>query len=106
MNLTASKLKVTLVLKAPELLEVPAVDGKARTVLRVKLPDRVVSADVATKSLRRAQTTIKAEGVDNVACILQGVLVANDVITDADLVVKEAVDYLKDGLPDGIEKDI
>lgn len=85
MTVTAQKLKCTLVIRGDELLNVPAPDGVPRVVLRVKLPDRVVSADIATKSLRRAQTAVRESGAENVACILQGVLVANDVIVDAGL---------------------
>src|SRR5215471_4960842 len=47
-------------------------DGTARIVLKIKLPDRTLSADIATKSLRRAQTTIRDLGNENVACLLQG----------------------------------
>jgi len=82
--LTANKLKCTLVLRADELLTIPAPDGTARIVLKIKLPDRTLSADIATKSLRRAQATIKELGADGVACILQGNLVG-DAIADAGL---------------------
>jgi hypothetical protein len=83
--LTATKLKCTLVLKADQLLTVPVPDGKPRVALRIKLPDRVLSADIVAKSLRRAQTAIRESGLDGVACILQATLMANDVITDAGL---------------------
>ena len=94
--LTAMKLKVTLVLRGDELLTVPAVEGQARTILKVRVPDRVVSADIATKSLRKAQGALKESGADNIALILQGTLTAGDVITDAGLtaqpkIKKEAV---------------
>jgi hypothetical protein len=85
MLLQANKLKVTMVLRAEDLLNVPAPDGKPRVALRIKLPDRVVSTDIAAKSLRRAQTAIRELGADGVAVILQGTLVANDVIADAGL---------------------
>jgi hypothetical protein len=82
--LTAAKLKCTLVLKADELLTIPAPDGKPRVALRIKLPDRVLSADIAAKYLRRAQAAIKDLGAENVAVILQGNLVG-DAIADAGL---------------------
>ena len=69
--LTASKLKITVVLQPAELLPISAVNGQQRTTLHIKLPDRTLSADVATKSLRRAQTQIKELGAENVACILE-----------------------------------
>jgi hypothetical protein len=86
--LTATKLKVTMVLKADELLAVPAPEGKPRVVLRVQLPDRTVSADIATKSLRKAQAAVREQGAENVALVLQGVLTGNDVIVDAGLVAQ------------------
>jgi hypothetical protein len=89
--LTATKLKVTLVLRGDELLTVPAVEGQARTILKVRVPDRVVSADIATKSLRKAQGALKESGADNVALILQGNLTAGDVVTDAGLVAQVKV---------------
>jgi hypothetical protein len=89
--ITATKLKITTVLKGEELLAVPAPDGKPRVVLRVKLPDRTISADIAAKSLRRAQATIRELGAENVACLLQGNLVANDVVTDAGLTAQPKV---------------
>jgi hypothetical protein len=70
-TLTAKKLKVTLV---AELLTVPAVDGVPRVILGVQLPDRTATADVAAKSVRKAQATIRASGADGVAVILQGAL--------------------------------
>jgi predicted O-methyltransferase YrrM len=54
-------------------------------ILRVQLPDRVVTADVAAKSLRKAQAAIREAGVDGVAVILQGALAAGDEITEAGL---------------------
>jgi hypothetical protein len=83
--LTSNKLKCTLVLKGEELLTIPAPEGQPRVTLRVKLPDRTISADIATKSLRRAQTAIRELGADGVAVNLQGVLQANDVLADAGL---------------------
>jgi hypothetical protein len=83
--LSATKLKVTLILKPAELLAVPAPEGQARVLLQIKLPDRTVKADIATKSLRRAQTTIRETGADNVVVILQGALVAGEIVTEAGL---------------------
>ena len=82
--LTAAKLKVTTVLKPNELLGVAAPEGTPRVTLYVKLPDRTVSADIAAKSLRRAQAAIREAGGDNVAVILQGALVG-DAIMEAGL---------------------
>jgi hypothetical protein len=85
---SAFKLKVTTMLKPDELLGVPAPDGTPRVTLRVQLPDRIITADVAAKSVRKAQTAIKESGADNIALILQGVLLAGDVIGEAGLVAQ------------------
>jgi hypothetical protein len=69
-TVTAGKLKVTCVIQGDELLAVPVPDGKPRVMLRVKLPDRVLSADVAAKSVRKAQASIRELGADNVALVL------------------------------------
>jgi hypothetical protein len=82
---TAGKLKVTTLLKAEELLAIPAPDGQPRVNLRVKLADRTLSADIAAKSVRKAQTAIRTNGVDNVVVVLQGVLLAGDVLGEAGL---------------------
>jgi len=83
--LTAKKLKVTVVLDPAQVLAVPAGDGVPRAVLRIALPDRQVTADIATKSLRRAQAAIREAGADGLAVILQGALAAGDKIVDAGL---------------------
>jgi hypothetical protein len=83
---TATKLKVTLVLKSDELLSLPVPDGKPRVILQIQVADgRTISADVAAKSVRKAQTAIRESGSDGVALILQGNLAVNDMITDAGL---------------------
>jgi len=88
---TANKLKVTMTLKAEELLGVLAPEGQ-RVVLKITTADgRVVSADIATKSLRKAQAAIREAGPDGVACILQGSLAAGDVLAEAGLVAQPRV---------------
>lgn len=84
-TLTANRLKVTLVLDADELLAVHAPDGQPRVRLRIRLPDRKLSADIAAKSLRKAQAAIREAGADAIALILQGCLVEGDVIAEAGL---------------------
>jgi hypothetical protein len=46
-------------LDAAGLLTIPASEDKSRINLRIRLPDRTVTAEVAAKSLRRAQTPIR-----------------------------------------------
>jgi hypothetical protein len=83
--LAASRLKVTVVLTAAEVLTIPAPEGKPRTALRIALPTRTLVADIAAKSLRKTQTVIRENGADNVAVILQGHLITGDVVAEAGL---------------------
>jgi hypothetical protein len=53
--------------------------------LRIRLPERTITAEVAAKSLRKAQTAIRDTRADNIALVLQGHLVAGDVIAEAGL---------------------
>lgn len=84
-TVTAKRLKVALTLNADELASVPVEDGRPRVKLRIQLPDRKVVADIATKSLKKAQLTIRKAGADNVALVLQGCLLADDTIAEAGL---------------------
>jgi hypothetical protein len=84
-TLTAARLKVTLTLNAAELLAITASKGKPRITLRIRLPDRTITAEIAAKSLRKAQTAIREAGADNIALVLQGHLVAGDRVAEAGL---------------------
>ena len=84
-TLTASRLKVITTLNAAELAAIPAPEGKPRITLRIRLPDRTITADVAAKSLRKAQTAIREQGAANIALVLQGQLAAGDGIAEAGL---------------------
>ena len=86
--LTGRALKCTVALSPAETLAQPVPEGRPRIVLRIRVPDRTVTADIATKSLRRAQATIREAGSDNCVCILQGKLVAGDAVLEAGLSVQ------------------
>lgn len=90
-TVTARSLKVTVVLDAATLLAVPVRDGQPRTVLNVRLPDRTVSADLNTKSVRKAIAAVTEFGPAGCAAIIQGRLLAGDLITEAGLVVQPKV---------------
>ena len=77
--------RVTTTLNANELLAVPAPEGKPRITLRIRLPDHTVIADIAAKSLRKAQAAIRDAGADNIVLVLQGRLIAGAVIAEAGL---------------------
>ena len=84
-TLTAARPKVTTTLNSNELLAVPAPEGKPRITLRIRLPDHTVIADIAAKSLRKAQAAIRDAGADNIVLVLQGRLIAGAVIAEAGL---------------------
>jgi hypothetical protein len=52
-TLTATRLKASLVLNTAELNAVPTPEGKPRITLRIRLPGRTPTADIATKSRAR-----------------------------------------------------
>jgi hypothetical protein len=83
-TLTIARLKVSTALNAAELLAVPVPVGKPRVTLRINLPGRFVTAEIAAKSLRKAQRAIRETGADNIALVLQGRL-SGDTIAEAGL---------------------
>ena len=56
--LNARALKCTVVLDPAEVAQIVAPDGKPRTLIAIRLPDRRVSADLNAKSVRKAVATI------------------------------------------------
>ena len=84
-TLTATRLKIATTLDATELLAINAPNDKPRITLRIRLPDRTLTAEIAAKSLRKAQTTLRQSGADNIVLLLQGRLIAGDVIAEAGL---------------------
>ena len=85
--LNARAIKCTVVLDPAEVAQIVAIDGKPRTVIAIRLPDRRVSADLNAKSVRKAVATISEHGPDGVAVIIQGKLVG-DLITEAGIVAQ------------------
>ncbi len=86
-NLEARSLKATIVLDAAAVagLEVP--NGAPRIKLRIAVGGRSVSADLSSKGLRRAVTTIRQAGADAVAVVLQGKL-EGDNLVDAGIIAQ------------------
>jgi hypothetical protein len=74
----AARLKVTIVLNAAELLAVRVPEGRPRMNLRIKLPDRMLVAEVAATSAHRNQKAIRDAGPDRVVALRQGNLVGGD----------------------------
>jgi hypothetical protein len=85
----AKSLKATLVLAPNEVLSLFAPDGNPRCVVRINVAGgRAITADLNAKSVRKAIATIRDAGPDNVACILQGKLAADNTLAEAGLTVQ------------------
>jgi hypothetical protein len=85
--LNARALKCTVILDPTEVAQIVTPDGKPRTVIALRLPDRRVTADLNAKSVRRAIAAIGEHGPDGIAVIIQGKLVG-DAITEAGIVAQ------------------
>jgi hypothetical protein len=81
--LRAARLRLTLTLNAAELSAIEK--EKPRITLRIRLPVRTLTAEIAAKSLRKAQAAIRSAGADNFALALQGPLPVGDTIAEAGL---------------------
>ena len=87
-TLTAKSIKATLVLNPAEILTIPLPEGKPRCPIRIVVAGPTVTADLNAKSVRRAIANIREAGPDNVSCILQGRLDANNALLDAGLAIQ------------------
>jgi hypothetical protein len=91
-HLTARVLKVTVVLDPAEVAKLTVPDQPRMTLsiqgggeIRVG-GERVVTADLASKSVRKAQAAIREHGAEAMVVVLQGKLIAGDQLTEAGLV--------------------
>ncbi|SRR6266446_6187975 len=82
---TARKLKITTVIDAVPFAALRAIpdNAPARVDITIAVAGRTVTADIATKSVRKAVKTLTENGADNVVLILQGALGPNDRIEEA-----------------------
>jgi hypothetical protein len=78
--LNARALKVTVPLDAAEIMGLPAPDGQARSQLAITCGGKIYTADIATKSLRKAKATITANGAEHVFVLVQGKLRNNEIV--------------------------
>jgi len=90
---TAKKLKVTLMLDAAPFVALGAVPDNApsRTDITITVGGRIVAADLATKSVRKAVKTLIEHGPDNVVLILQGVLASDNRVEEAGITAQVKV---------------
>ena len=84
---TARKLKVTTVLDAAPFAALRQLPDNAaqRTEITVEVGAQRLSANIATKSLRRAVAAIAEHGPDGIVLLLQGTLTAADRLEEAGL---------------------
>ena len=81
---TARKLKVTMLLDPAPFASVAVADGApSRTDLAIAVGGRKVTANIATKGLRKALATVAEHGADGCVLLLQGVLSGGDVVDEA-----------------------
>jgi hypothetical protein len=91
-TVTARSLKAVVVLDPASVQTIEAPEGgRARTPLTVRLPDRTITTDLASKSIRKAQAIIDEHGAEGTAVILQGKLLAGDVLAECGIVAQPRV---------------
>jgi hypothetical protein len=87
-TVTGRALKATIVLNSAEIAALRVPDGQPRTTLWIKVAGRDVSAEIATKSLRKAIATIREAGVDGCVAMIQGKLGPGNVVLECGLVAQ------------------
>ena len=70
-----------------EVRTLPDPGGQARCQLAITCEGKVYTADIATKALRKAKSTIAANGAEHVFAMVQGKLKGNE-ITECGLVAQ------------------
>ncbi len=88
-QLTTRAFKVTCTLNPKEVAALPD-PATARVLLRITDGNRVVTADINSKSVRKAKAAIAEHAPDAAAIIVQGKLVG-EAITEAGLVAQVKV---------------
>jgi len=72
--LTARSIQLKITLAPEEVFRLGAPEGQPRIKLNVVYDGGTLSTEVATKSVRKAQSTIRAAGVESTFVMLQGKL--------------------------------
>jgi hypothetical protein len=79
LTLTARALKITIPLDAAEIARLRAPD-ETRVLLAINCEGKTYTADITTKSLRKAKGVISANRAENVFAMVQGKLRGNEII--------------------------
>ena len=87
-SVTAKSLKVTIVLDTGALLNMAPPVGRPRIVVKIRIDGRCYTADLATKSLRKAIASVTVWGTDQCVAIIQGKLGSENRILEAGLAVQ------------------
>jgi len=90
MTLAGKAVKVVIPLDAAALARLRPPEGLPRIVLAVRVDTRVLTVDVAAKSLRKAIAVARHTGAENAVAFIQGKLVA-DTVTEAGIVAQPKV---------------
>jgi hypothetical protein len=87
---TVRKLRITVVMDAAPFVQVgvPPDTAPSRTTVVVSVAGRTVTAEISTKSIRRAVKALQEHGPNNITLTLQGALAANNHLDEAGLVAK------------------
>lgn len=90
---TARKLKITAVLESAPFVKmgVPPDTAPSRTAITVAVGGRTVTADIATKAVRKAVKALQEHGAENVTLLLQGELNAKNEVESAGLAAQVKV---------------
>jgi hypothetical protein len=86
-TLTGRSIKVVIPLDPVEIATLAAAETQ-RTTLRIRVFDRAMTADIASKSVRKVHAMIRDVGTEGVAVIVQGKLGPNDEILEAGLMAQ------------------
>jgi hypothetical protein len=80
LTLSARALKITVPLDVMEVRVLPDPGNQARCQLSIACEGTRYTADIATKALRKAKSTISANGAENTFVMIQGKLKGNEII--------------------------
>jgi hypothetical protein len=86
----AKKLKITVVVDSAPFLKVgiPPDNAPPRTTVTVAVANRMVTADLATKAIRKVVRSLQEHGPENVSLVMQGALAVNNHIEEAGIVAQ------------------
>jgi hypothetical protein len=94
--LNGRAIKLSVLLNPAEIITLVAPERQPRIRLQIKAGGRNISADIATKSLRKAISTLHENGADSCVILIQGKLGLGDVVEECGLVAQVKTGGAKD----------